>query len=356
MPQATPGSDPVYKRLYACPEMVEDLLRSLFPAETLDAVDWPSLDKLPADYVSDDFFQRHGDAAWRAGLRPGDGRGAWLCVVVLLEFQSTTDAVMALRVLQYTAMLYQELLRAGAATPGRLPPVLPVVLYNGDSAWRAATDVRELVAEAGPHLAPYQPSQRHMVLDERHAAADDKRLQRLTRAVVLLEQSRSPEHLARATSLLRDWLITAAPEPRIEELKRAFAEWLWVLYRRSEPGDGRAKLPPELTLEDVTMTLEERVISWREPWIRQGVEQGLRQGMEQGVKQEMQRGLDRERGLLRRQAEVRFGADTADRLFGLLAREDDPQRLVAVGEAIVRCETGADFLRRAFPNASAAAD
>ena len=346
MPQTTPGSDPVYKRLYACPEMVEDLLRSLFPAETLDAVDWPSLDKLPADYVSDDFFQRHGDAAWRAGLRPGDGRGAWLCVVVLLEFQSTTDAVMALRVLQYTAMLYQELLRAGAATPGRLPPVLPVVLYNGDSAWRAATDVRELVAEAGPHLAPYQPSQRHMVLDERHAAADDRRLQRLTRAVVLLEQSRSPEHLARATSLLRDWLRTAAPEPRIEELKRAFAEWLWVLYRRSEQGDDGPppKPPPELTLEDVTMTLEERVISWR--WIQQGVEQGLRQGVEQ----EMQRGLERERGLLRHLAEVRFGADTAERLFGLLARENDPQRLAAVGEAIVRCETGDDLLRRAFPN------
>ena len=347
-------------------------MRSLFPAETLGAVDWPSLDKLPADYVSDDFHRRHGDAAWRAGLRPGDGRGAWLCVVVLLEFQSTTDAVMALRVLQYTAMLYQELLRAGAATPGRLPPVLPVVLYNGDSAWRAATDVRELVAEAGPHLAPYQPSQRHMVLDERHAAVDDGRLQRLTRAVVLLEQSRSPEHLARATGLLKDWLGTAAPqEPRIEELKRAFAEWLWVLYRRSEPGDGPAKLPPELTLEDVTMTLEERVISWREPWIRQGMEQGLRQGVEQGiqkgveqgiqkgveqgiqqgVEQEMQRGLDRERGLLRHLAEVRFGADTAERLFGLLAREGDPQRLAAVGEAIVRCETGEDFLRSAFPNA-----
>ena len=87
------------------------------------------------------------------------------------------------------------------------------------------------------------------------------------------------------------------------------------------------------------MTLEERVISWREPLIRQGVEQGIRQG------------LDRERGLLRRQAEVRFGADTAERPPGLLAREDDPQRLAAVGEAIVRCETGDDLLRRAVPPA-----
>ena len=33
----TPGSDPVYKRLYAFPEMVADLLRSLFPDDALGA-------------------------------------------------------------------------------------------------------------------------------------------------------------------------------------------------------------------------------------------------------------------------------------------------------------------------------
>ena len=346
MSKTTLGNDPVYKRLYAFPEMVEDLLRSLFPAHMLDAVDWPSLCRMPASYVGDDFRQRHGDTVWRVRLRQEDGHSEWLYVLVLLEFQSTTDATMALRVLEYTTMLYRELLRGGAAKLGELPPVLPVVLYNGDSEWSAATDVRELIAEPGPNLAPYQPSQRHVVLDERHVSADDSaraggtRLQRLTRAVVLLEQSGSPEQLAHVAGLLKDWLGSSYGQ----ELKRAFADWLWVLSRRLEQSrEEPPVVPPKLTLEDVTMTLEERVISWREPWIRQGMEEGLRQGMEQGI--------HRERGLLRRLAEARFGADTAERLFGLLAREDDPQRLAAVGEAIVRCETSDDFLRRAFPNA-----
>ena len=325
--ETTPGSDPVYKRLYAFPEMVEDLLRSLFPAETLAAVDWPSLGRLSAEYVGEDFRRRHGDTVWRAALKPGDERGDCLYVLVLLEYQSTTDATMALRVLEYTAMLYRELLREGAE-PGRLPPVLPVVLYNGDSRWRAATDVRELALDAGPALAPYQPSQRHVVLDERHASADDARLRKLTRAVLLLEQSRTPAHLARTARLLREWLGATGRE----ELKRAFADWLWVLGRRLARGGGEPPAPPNLTLEEATMTLEERVISWREPWIRHGMEQGVR-------------------GLLRRQAKARFGAETAERLIALLAREDDPQRLEAIGEAIVRCETGDELLRRAAPNA-----
>ena len=61
----TPGSDPIYKRLYAFPEMVADLLRSLLPAEDLD-IDAASLTKLPAEYVTDYFRQRHGDTVWRA--------------------------------------------------------------------------------------------------------------------------------------------------------------------------------------------------------------------------------------------------------------------------------------------------
>ena len=168
-----PGSDPVYKRLYAFPEMVADLLRSLFPDDALGA-DYDSLRRLPAEYVADDYRQRRGDAVWR--LNAESAQGGWLHVLVLLEFQSTDDPSMALRVLEYTAMLYRELLREGSGGGELLPPVLPVVLYNGDLPWRSAAQVRDLVARTGSALSPYQPSQRHVVLDERRAAADDPRL------------------------------------------------------------------------------------------------------------------------------------------------------------------------------------
>ena len=161
-----PGSDPIYKRLYAFPEMVADLLRSVLPADALGALDLATLDKVPASYVGDDYRQRHGDAVWRV-----ERAGRWTYVLVLLEFQSSSDATMALRVLEYTAMLYRELLRRKMAEPGRLPPVLPIVLYNGESPWGAARNVGELIDEPGPALLPYQPSQRYAMVDERHASA-----------------------------------------------------------------------------------------------------------------------------------------------------------------------------------------
>ena len=89
------------------------------------------------------------------------------------------------------------------------------------------------------------------------------------------------------------------------------------------------------------MTLEERVAEWPKPYIRQGREEGIGLGRAEGLRA----GLAHERQLLRRQAAARFGAATADRLASALAAEMDPDRLVVVGEAIVRCATGDQLLR-----------
>ena len=219
--ERTPGSDPIYKRLYAFPEMVADLLRSVLPADALGTLNLSTLDKVPASYVGDDYRQRHGDTVWRV-----QRAGRWTYVLVLLEFQSSSDATMALRVLEYTAMLYRELLRRKLAEPGRLPPVLPIVLYNGESPWGAKRNIGELIEEPGPALLPYQPSQRYAMVDERHAKADYAG--ELTQAVALLEQSGLPADLARVAAVLAD--LVGGPDA--DELRCAFADWMWVLFRR----------------------------------------------------------------------------------------------------------------------------
>ena len=175
--------DETYKKLFAFPRMVEDLLRGFVAGLRLDDIDFSTLQKLSAEYVSDDLLRRHGDAVWRVRLR-----GRWLYLVVLLEFQSRDEPRMALRILTYTGLLYEELVRNGAVASGQpLPAVLPVVLYNGARPWRAAREMRELIATVGPDLAQYQPAQRYHVVDERHLAEDGLPSDNLMTSVVALE-------------------------------------------------------------------------------------------------------------------------------------------------------------------------
>ena len=76
--------------------------------------------------------RRHQDRVWRVRFRD-----RWLYVLVLLEFQSAVDRTMAVP----SSPIHQDLLRASS---GPLPPVLPIVIYDGSERWTAAKDVAGL--------------------------------------------------------------------------------------------------------------------------------------------------------------------------------------------------------------------
>ena len=332
--------DENYKKLFAFPRMVEDLLRGFAAREWAGALDFSTLRKVAAEYVSDALLKRHGDTVWQVRFR--DSRD----LLIPLEFQSRDDPRMALRILAYTSLLYQELARNEAPVLdkyGRLPSVLPVVLYNGAAPWKAAQEVSELVQPVEGALAAYRPSQRYHVLDERHVGADDLPRPNLMTAVVRLERIRTPWDLLEVVDVLREWLRS----PEDDELRRAFTDWVRQVAERLVPGG--ATLPAEMGLEEVRMTLVERVSEWPKQWVREGREQGVREGLEQGREQGIAQGRAEERALLCRLAATRFGADTAERLSEVLAGIGDPEHLAEVGEWLVRCDTGGEFLTRVGP-------
>ena len=320
--------DATYKKLFAFPRMVEDLLRGFVAGPPVDDIDFSTLRKLSSEYVSDELLKRHGDAVWRVRLR-----GRWLYLVVLLEFQSRDEPRMALRILTYTGLLYEELVRNGVVEAGEpLPAVLPVVLYNGARPWRAAREMRELIAVVAPALARYQPAQRYHVVDERHLAEDDLPSGNLMTAVVQLERSGSAADLARVVEALQATLS----DPRETALRRVFLDWVRQTAARVAPaGEG---LPPVRSLEELKMTLVERAAEWPKQWLREGIEQGVKQGIEQG--------LAHERALLRRQAALRFGDETAERVSRAVERIADPEGLAAAGDWIVRADTGDELVAR----------
>ncbi len=102
------------------------MLIGFLPAEWVAALDLESLEKMNGSYVTDDLRGRHGDAVWR--IRWGED---WLYVYLLLEFQSSVDRFMALRIMVYTGLLHQDLIQprwprcSGWSTTG-LPTRWPV--------------------------------------------------------------------------------------------------------------------------------------------------------------------------------------------------------------------------------------
>ena len=332
--------DPAYKLLFSRPRMVRDLLDGFAARGWSGALDFDTLAPLPASFVSEDLRQRHGDLVWRIRFR--DDR--WLYLVLLLEFQATVDPAMALRMLTYTALLYQRLDADGVLRDhGALPPVLPIVLYNGRRPWKAPVEMTDLVAVGSDVLAPYQPSQRYYLLDGARMADADLPADNLVSALIALEKTRDAARIGEALRALSDLLRAQGDE----HLTQAFVTWLHEGLRVAGPlpaGEG----DPLTALQETQTMLKENVREWTREWLEQGRVQGRSQGIEQGRAQGIEQGRHEQtkRALLCRLAARKFDAGAAEGLAAALAGVTDPDRLARVGDWIIECATASELLAR----------
>ena len=143
-------------------------------------------------------------------------------------------------------------------------------------------------------------------------------------------------------------MVAVLAGPEHAELRTVFAQWL----RRSWDEDYDLEAGADETLrgeldrlvaagemEAMGSLTAER---WKERQ-RQKEAQIRARAMAEGRAE----GLEFERRLLGSQAARRFGTGTGKRLSALLAGESEPERLAAVGDAIIDCGTGAELLAAA---------
>ena len=272
--------DSVYHKIFGHPGMVAQLLRDFLAEPWLDDLDLDRMERLNAKFHAETGERREGDMIWRIPRRGGGDT----YLMLLLEFQSTPDRWMALRALVYVGLLWQHLVREKRLPPdGRLPPVMAVVVYNGDSRWAMPLALNELVGlpENTP-LWRYQPEMRYHIVDE-GAFSEDDLAARDTLAALLfrLEASPDPERVVVLADAALAWFVR---HPGFEGLRPLFAELLGGLMEPLAPG---VRVPEELL--EVRNMLASRAEDWKRQWLQEGR-------------------LEGEAALLLRQLERRFGA------------------------------------------------
>ncbi len=218
--------DTGYKKLYSFAKMVEDLLVGFVNQDWIRELDFSTLEKLNNSYVTDEFRERSDDVIWRVKFRD-----QWLYVYLLLEFQSTIDHSMPVRFLTYIGSLYQDLIASKKIpNPKKLPPVMPIVLYNGDTPWNAALTLQEMLEPVPESLQRFQPQLRYWRIDEgRFSATELETQENLTAAIIRAELAEDHQQFARVAANLNIWLT----RPEQNTLRRAIKEWLiHMLHRR----------------------------------------------------------------------------------------------------------------------------
>ena len=300
--------DGLYKQLFSHPPMVEALLRGFVHEDWVSALDLSTLEKPNSQYISEELLQRSDDILWRVRLNLPDGRREWLYLYLLIEFQSRSDSWMALRLLTYVCLLYQDLIKSGQVKRGKLPPVFPLVLYNGEKKWQARQEVADLIAAPGG-LARWVPRFRYHLLDE--GRVPDEALRRLSNNLLarLIELETRADNAA-AVDAATAALIEHLKGPAYASLRGAFVSFYnRVLFSKRKPGETIEGFDD---LQEGRSMLAERI----EQWIKQGEQRGVAIGQEEGIAIGQEKGIviGQEKGrqegkslLLHRLLHLRFG-------------------------------------------------
>ena len=127
--------------------MIKDLIKGFVPEKWVKELDFSTLKKVSVAHVTDDLRTRENDCIWQLNFRAQP-----FYIVCLTEFQSNVDDFMAVRILTYVGLIYQDLIRSRELKKkDKLPPVFSLVYYTGKKRWDAPLDLR---AHLNPAIPP----------------------------------------------------------------------------------------------------------------------------------------------------------------------------------------------------------
>ena len=201
-PRIREGNDRAFRRLFAHPEVVADLLRGFAPPPVVRRFDRASLRPLPDDRVDSSYNRRASDTTWGFSLEGGSG------VAMIFEAQSTEDRAMAGRMTVQVGMFCEHLQRTRPGEP--LPAVLPVVFYTGRAPWRAERSLAGRASrEAG--LLTYFADSCYLLLEVGALATGPLPEGNLVSVVVRMEAARGASELIGVLESEKEFLLGRDP-------------------------------------------------------------------------------------------------------------------------------------------------
>jgi hypothetical protein len=283
-----------YHKLFSKPETITDLIKTIQP-QLLAELDLASLTHISGEFLSADMRARRSDVIWKVRWRNHDD--CWLYVYLLLEFKSRQERFCILQVLEYLVLAYQDLVSKKQLSPNnKLPPILPIVLYNGDKPWQQPKNLGELIENGPTFFQPFAPTFNLFVIDENDYQDAPLEANNLVSAIFKFENA-GLEALPQVLQAMSAWFHSHENQA----LKDDLTTWLKYCLKNVLDAD---TLNVIYTFEDLSPMFatryQENLAKFQHDALLQGIEQGIEQGLERGL-------IQGKRLTLKRLANQHFG-------------------------------------------------
>lgn len=256
------------------------------------------------------FEEKIEDVVWSVEVT-WQGMKQDVFLYILLEFQSSVDRTMPIRLMHYVACFYRELLKQKAIVPRQgLPPVFPVVLYNGTKPWTAPLNIYDMIRPEPPSfLQVYQPRLRYYLVDEGRYTNEELGLRQTPLSGVFGVENAGESWEALQNAVDRVVAIIQA-DPNKERTDRIITRWL---KRHLHP------LSAEVNLDRLDSLMEDKAM------LAENLENLVKKERLEGRQEGLQEGrLAEAREVVRTQLNFKFG-DVPEWVEAQLGQADHDQ-------------------------------
>lgn len=276
--------DSGYKKLFSNRTIFRQLIETFVNQEWVHSLDFDKCEPLDKSFISEHYKETESDLIYKVQFHDRE-----VYIYILIEFQSTLDSFMALRVLNYITNFYMDFLVNNRGV-NKLPAIFPIVLYNGEARWTAPVNLSELI-EQTPPLGRFALDFEYFLIAENEYSREA--LLKIRNIVSTLFLAESYYDLA----VLEVELLNLFSSEADKDAVSLFLNWFRQLafHGRIESDDYESLESIYRTEEEVKTMLVTALEREREQIFQNGLREGEQKGKQEGLLEGEQKGRIEER-------------------------------------------------------------
>ncbi|MFO7718236.1 MAG: Rpn family recombination-promoting nuclease/putative transposase [Desulfohalobium sp.] len=327
----------LFLKVFKDPDTTRYFLQRHLPQSIQDQLDLDDLRLENTSYL-DDALRKHFSDLVFSVLVPGDTypKGK---VYLLFEHKSAPESLVGLQVLRYMALQWKDLYDQGHIQGGKLPPIVPLVIYQGPGDWQARGSFHDLVRMPSPAFKSLTPDFRFAFYNVR--ALDPQAVQEnvvLKFYVDIIKALDTPKLKPLLPQLTQGFAKSLEHRTALEYIE-IFFKYLTKSSETLKPQDYQDAL--ELLPEGgaaIMTTLADQ-------WLHQGRTEGWTEGLAEGRTEGRTEGrAEGQQEILIAMAQEKYGT-LPPALIDLIRKITTPETLQALVRDIFRLDDVQEFKR-----------
>ncbi|MCX7951838.1 MAG: Rpn family recombination-promoting nuclease/putative transposase [Clostridiales bacterium] len=275
--------DKFFKETFSNLEVAKDFIQNYLPESIVKIIDLDTLELQKDSFINEKLQEVFSDMLFRVSINNNDAY-----IYFLFEHKSYISKQTALQLLKYMVEIWEMNIKKEGV--GKLPIIIPLVIYHGSERWRVKTNLGDIIEgynDLGEEIKRYIPNFEYLLYDLSMYKDEDIKghvqlriMLSILRDIFIKDARGIQETILKAASYLSELEDKQTGIQYFETYMRYIFSSYQDMTRSDFENIARKIEKTFIEGSEEIMTLADM---FREEGMKKGIEEGIKEGIEKGI-------------------------------------------------------------------------